>query len=184
MLHAQIKAHTREDHAALEKKLMQRIARIEDRVDYVALLVLLYGYYSALERAINPFALNRIDNYADRRKASKIYDDVKSLMPQFANFPLCETLPKIDSFNSALGALYVMEGSTLGGPIIKRIISAKLGSDDGFTFFLSYGEKVQLMWERFKQHLEGPFSTYDEVEIVNAARETFNTFNHWLSAHD
>ena len=184
MLHAQIKAHTREDHAALEKKLMQRISKIEHRVDYVALLVLLHGYYSSLERVITPYATNGIPDFLQRRKASKLRDDVRALMPEFGNFPLCELVPKIGSYYSALGALYVMEGSTLGGSIIKRIISKKLGCDEGFSFFNSYGDNVNSMWEEFKSYLDGPFTMHNETEIMNAARETFVTFNQWLIAHD
>ena len=184
MLHAQIKAHTREDHAALEKKLMQRITKIEHRVDYVALLVLLHGFYSSLERVITPFAPQGIKDFAKRRKASKLRDDVKALMPQFGDFPTCASVPKINSYNAALGALYVMEGSTLGGSIIKRIIASKLRSEEGFSFFLSYGENVHVMWDQFKSYLNGPFTVQDEAEILNAARETFITFNLWLSAHD
>ena len=184
MLHAQIKAHTREDHAALEKKLMQRISKIQHRLEYVALLALLYSYYSSVERAIHPFVLKRITDYSERRKASKLRDDVNALMPQFGNFSPCNFVPKIDSYYSALGALYVMEGSTLGGAIIKRIISSRLQSEEGFSFFTGYGDNVQAMWDQFKSYLEGPFSRRGETEIINSARETFQTFNQWLSAHD
>ena len=184
MFHARIKAHTRDAHAALERKLMQRISRIENRVDYAALLVVLYSYYSSVENAVFPFASEGITDYDKRRKASRLRDDVKTLMPHVESFPSCTVVPTINSFYGALGALYVTEGSTLGGVIISRIISSKLQSQEGFSFFTCYGDNVQVMWNNFKTYLQGPFTTAHEAEILDSARETFLTFNQWLSAHD
>ena len=67
-------------------------------------------------------------------------------------------LPSIRSHQHALGALYVIEGSTLGGKIISKMISHQIPSTDGhgLTFFNSYGDDTITMWERFKVILDDP----------------------------
>ena len=51
-------------------------------------------------------------------------------------------LPSIPGTAEAIGALYVMEGSTLGGQIIKKMIAKQLGTaeDHATSFFNGYGE--------------------------------------------
>ena len=55
------------------------------------------------------------------------------------------------SFPAALGAAYVLEGSTLGGAILYRHLSRvlDLGEGPGARFFHCYGEETGTRWKQF-----------------------------------
>jgi heme oxygenase len=58
-----------------------------------------------------------------------------------ARLPQCQTLPVIDSGPTCLGVLYVLEGATLGGQILRREIASRLrlDADNGAAFLDVYG---------------------------------------------
>lgn len=100
-------------------------------------------------------------------------------------------VPAIRSVAAALGALYVLEGATLGGQIIARQLRRELGSavEPCIAFFSGYGERTGPMWKRFRAdtdrflaRLAEPERAAAEVEIVAAARETFLVFESWFGA--
>ncbi len=185
MLDIQLKEQTRKDHALLEKKLLDRISAIAHVPDYVALLSVLYGYYSAVENKLAcVFENQSAADFFNRRKAARILDDIAFHVPDYQQPVLCARLPEVTSFHSALGVLYVLEGSTLGGRIIAQLISRKLDVDAGFTFFLSYGDDVDTMWSSFKRVLQEPYSSEQETEVITGALQTFRTFYYWLSEHE
>jgi heme oxygenase (biliverdin-IX-beta and delta-forming) len=185
MLDVQLKEHTRDKHALLEKLLLGRITNIAEVSDYVALLSLLYGYYAAIENELTLYL--RDSSHADflsRRKADKILGDIALHAPGHKKPPLCARLPEVSSFHTALGVLYVLEGSTLGGRIIAQLISRKLNVAAGLNFFLSYGDEVDKMWASFKAVLREPFTREQESEVIAGAIETFETFYYWMSEHE
>jgi heme oxygenase (biliverdin-IX-beta and delta-forming) len=185
MLDLQLKEFTRTDHALLEKKFLTLINRIDTPEDYVSFLGLLYGYYAEVEKQLNKYLLNSdITDYSSRRKASMLIDDIGVFQNSERMHRRCEEVPAINSYHSALGVLYVIEGSTLGGQIISKILSTRLKSDSGFSFFHCYGNHVNEMWSRFKSYLHKPFTPTQQAEILNAALSTFATLNYWISSHE
>jgi heme oxygenase len=96
----------------------------------------------------------------------------------------CEDLPKISSQAHALGALYVMEGSTLGGRMISKMLKENLGleSENGAGFFNGYGVHTMQKWNAFKEVLSDYCTThFCEEEIVSTADDTFLKFNYWMN---
>ena len=84
---------------------------------------------------------------------------------------------------SALGAIYVLEGSTLGGKIIKDLIWKQLGisSNLGFAFFNGYGSDTVTMWQTFKLAIDRQsFTKGESLEITAAANSTFTTLKKWM----
>lgn len=61
--------------------------------------------------------------------------------------------PAVDSLAEAVGLLYVVEGSTLGGQLIARALAARHGLDaaHGARFFNGYGEATAAQWAGFLQ---------------------------------
>jgi heme oxygenase len=51
-----------------------------------------------------------------------LLDDLQALgcTPSLERLPMCAQLPVIDSSAACLGVLYVLEGATLGGQILRR----------------------------------------------------------------
>lgn len=185
MLAVQLKDHTRVSHAMLEKRLLHRVADVQNVDDYQTLLSILYGFYGALESVVQPwFVGHRKHDFDKRRKAWRILDDIKNLGRAEYVPDLCTSLPVVDNYHAALGVMYVVEGSTLGGPIIARLLQMRLNSDRVMSFFSAYGNESGTMWAAFRQLLSEPYSAEESACIVNGAQETFSKFYDWLSIHD
>lgn len=185
MLPLRLKEETKHHHAQLEKNMMGRIRAIKDIGDYVSLLGIIHGYYSSLDVAIRLHLLrDRFPDISRRQRSDVILDDMNQLLPGSVSGPLCLEIPRINSICSALGALYVLEGSTLGGGIVAQIISGKINADRGFSFFRSYGKDVPEMWSTFIDYLKQGYTESEHTEIIEAAKETFLTFNDWLIANE
>ena len=88
-------------------------------------------------------------------------------------------LPEISGHAAALGAMYVIEGSTLGGQIICNMLKKQLKIEDGLSFFSGYGEQTIPMWKRFQAVLDLPGSQQGD-KIIEAANDTFGKFEVWF----
>lgn len=92
-------------------------------------------------------------------------------------------LPAIDNYLKAIGTLYVIEGSTLGGQIICNMISRQweIIPEGGFDFFSGYGKDTHAMWSDFKKFLNSNNLTREEEkEVVKAANRTFVLFKTYI----
>ncbi len=120
-----------------------------------------------------------------RRKRAWLEADLAALglgAAEIAALPLCTDLPPLDRAGEALGCLYVLEGSTLGGQLLARTIEAELPELAGATRFVrSYGPEVGPKWRGFLEALEA-FSAQTPAaidDVVRAGRETFAAFERW-----
>ena len=93
--------------------------------------------------------------------------------------------PELD-VPAALGTLYVVEGSTLGGRIIERHLHKTLGvtPDDGGRFYHAYGPDRGPRWTAFKAALDayGDAHPHHTDAVVDAAGNAFEAFAAWLAA--
>jgi heme oxygenase len=182
MINEQLKDSTQASHQALEKRMVAVIKNIRTRQDYVNFLKLMYGYYSALERRVQEYVSEM--EIGKRRKAERLLEDI-SYFESTSTPDLCKELPPISSHAEALGAMYVMEGSTMGGKIIARMIEGQAGINgpSGFSFFNGYGEETGKMWEEFKLFLNRPHDEIEKLNLILTANRTFRTFYNWIDKH-
>jgi heme oxygenase len=84
----------------------------------------------------------------------------------------------------ALGTLYVIEGSTLGGQHVAKFIHARLGltPQHGIAYFSSYGSEVGVRWRETKALLDAPPFPVNEDVVVESAIATFDLLGGWLSS--
>lgn len=82
----------------------------------------------------------------------------------------------IDSCAEALGSLYVLEGSALGGRIIARSLHDRLGIDDasGARFFGGRGAQTGRIWREFGEHAGARVT--DPPSIARACEASDMTF--------
>src|SRR5208283_5357264 len=83
------------------------------------------------------------------------------------------------SLAALLGALYVLEGSTLGGAQIARALKGRIGgeTEEGRRFFLGHGDRHGAMWAEFVERLEVLSEDSDEADqATDAAVATFEEF--------
>lgn len=83
---------------------------------------------------------------------------------------------------AVLGAMYVIEGSTLGGQYVARHIERVLGLPPAFgdAYFRGYGELTGTMWIEFRAVLE-QISDDDSDLLIQAAKMVFRDFREWMS---
>lgn len=186
MFSDEMKEGTSSVHLSLEKKLIRQIKRVKSIEDYVQLLELMYGFYQPLQERIDQnISSTTVANRG--RQSFNIINDIKALQPAHnLQFELCSHLPALETYPSALGALYVTEGSTLGGKIITGMIAKQLGigTDTGFSFFNAYGDNTESMWLEFKNMLNLQHTNAEKAEMLHSAKETFTKFNDWISVYE
>jgi heme oxygenase len=178
-----LKEKTMENHQQLEKLLVGRMKQIRIKQQYVDLLQLFYTYFEGLEQQIKPF-INEFNfpDYSKRRKADLLETDINSLGATTNALAASEDLPGINNEFDAYGALYVIEGSTLGGKIISAMMAKHLNLADGkgVSFFTGYGDDTENMWQEFKQTLNRLTGENQDERVIEAANHTFSKFKLWV----
>lgn len=182
-----LKAGTQQEHQLLEDRL-DLFNRVTDLAAYRQLLEGFFTLYDPLERlladSIDWSRLGR--DYDASRKTQWLAEDLLSLgaHPTDLNaLPRCHALPQVSTESQAVGCLYVLEGSTLGGQLITRRFSSTLGTtpDHGGRFFAGYGEETVPHWRAFGAWVKSLEDQLDTTEAITAARETFLCFDQWLN---
>lgn len=176
MLSTNIKNATKAAHQELEGKVVRKLKAIRNNDDYADLLKYFYAYFSELEKVIVPYIKKVLPDYAARRDSTYLRSDIEELQSTIADLPAV-TIPVINSTAEALGALYVMEGSIMGGPYIVQMLQ-KGGISEGFSFFSGYGEATGKMWKIFTDILnQSVQNERHEVLAIMAANATFAHFS-------
>ncbi|WP_027613161.1 biliverdin-producing heme oxygenase [Pseudomonas sp. URIL14HWK12:I6] len=185
-----LRAGTAELHIALEK----RLPFFSDTLDsnaFVRLMQAYYGFYRPLESALLDSGVIPVDfDLAPRLKTQILLNDLQALgltAEAIARLPLCQSLPVIDSNDACLGVLYVLEGATLGGQILRREIASRLSlnADNGAAFLDIYGAATGRRWRAFIEYLGSRSLDASEREaVVAAARTTFSCFERWLESRE
>jgi heme oxygenase len=183
MLAEQLKKDTLQSHQQLEKMLVGRMKAIRSKEDYVKLLQLFYTYFGGLEMLIDQYiGQSELSDYTDRRKSQALANDIEALGGKPLPKANDENLPQIQNLLQAYAALYVIEGSTLGGKIISKMMAQQLGinNGDGLSFFNGYGDDTENKWDDFKNVLNNLTKSSEEDKIViDSANETFDKFRQW-----
>lgn len=177
-----LKAETKLSHDRIEQS-MDLERRIGSRSEYRALLSRFYGFHAAWEPAAEPL----IDDpglFERRRKTGLLGKDLRVLGlsdQEIAALPRCPLIP-MPTRAAALGAMYVVEGSTLGGAIIAHRVERRLGltSEAGSAYFRSYGAELARMWKTFGAALIALTSPAAEEEVIASANLTFGLMEDWL----
>ena len=148
-----------------------------DRASYRALLSRLYGFYHPFEVAAETAPTRTCWLKSDLSALSMTKD-------QIANLPRCIAMPALANSEQVTGALYVVEGSSLGGralaPCVDRLLGA--GVIGGRRFFTGYGSETGARWRGFLADLALlPPDPITRGRCLAAAIETFEAFELWLS---
>lgn len=182
MLSTNIKEATKEAHLNLEKKVVQKMKAIRSNEDYADFLKHFYAYFNKVEQAIAPYiTAELLPDHAERRNSEYLKKDIEDLGFDVTELPAA-TAPKISNTLEALGALYVMEGSIMGGPIIVKMLE-KGGITKGVSFFSGYGEATGVMWAKFIAVMNAQAATEaDETLAIQSADATFSNFGDVFTA--
>jgi len=188
MLMSRLKEATRPHHDAIEARLGPA-QFTSSREGYLRVLRRFYGFHRPAEEAFS-----RISGWdalgldpAGRRKVPLLEADLAWLGLSGAEvqaLPSAPT-PPLGSLAQALGAMYVLEGSTLGGRYIRRGVEEKLGLTPGAgcSYFASYGDRVGAMWKAFGEAVDAFAAAGGDADaVVASATSTFRSIDAWFAA--
>ena len=84
---------------------------------------------------------------------------------------------RLDSPAAALGSLYVLEGSALGGQVLTPMLHARHGltPEHGTAYFHGFGARTGAMWREFRQLAQAQAGA-DEADRAAACRAAVQTF--------
>ena len=159
-----------------------------DEQTYRSYLEKLLGFHRPLEPVLFARAgLRELGiRRAEREKAPWLARDLLTLglsAEEVISLPRCRTLPCVQSLSAALGCCYVLEGATLGAQLIHRELSTRLPDtmSRASSYLRCYGTETGKMWKAFCAALEHHGQCAEEqLEMADAARETFTTLRAWL----
>lgn len=178
-LMARLRQETAASHARLEASLALLQPPL-NRDRFVTLLERFYGFHAVWERTLSPHF--EPDFVEPRRRTHLIEADLAALGCSTAqsNPPLCLAAADLNRTpERALGSLYVMEGSTLGGQVIVRGL-AGTGWGERLSYFNPYGAGTGSMWSAFKAMVSKKSGEAADPKIMAGATATFDLLQDWL----
>ena len=180
---SRLRSETSPYHEALEQNAFNQALRVGTltAAETAHFLAKMYGFLVPYETALQQHAAEFSPAWAvpERLRAHLIREDFDQTDMAPA-LPLCPAMPPLHTRLQLLGALYVVEGSTLGGQVITRQL-AQVGIPLR-TYFTGYGARTGPRWKSFCQLLtETATSAADQNEIVTSACLTFQRLDQWIS---
>ena len=176
--------HDRVEELAYSNKIMDCTINLEQYQE----LILKQHYF---HKTIEPFFNNTFTEKeatrleVDKRKKAHLlkYDLLELGLEEealtFEQLPLL----KIETAEEALGAMYVLEGSTLGGAVIRRKLEKNeaIKGNTSFNYYGCYGEETGEFWKKFIMQATIMANTEEKQKaIVDKATETFAYFENIL----
>jgi heme oxygenase (biliverdin-IX-beta and delta-forming) len=145
--------------------------------DYRRFLGRMFGVVAPTEAAIGAADVP-LDDWDGRRRTWMLAED---LGEEAAGLPWCRAAQVPMSPARALGAAYVLEGSTLGGVHVAAAVRASVGPHAPVRWFESHGDQVPLRWQGFRQQVNAWVDDDGDLdEVVAGANHTFEVMCDWL----
>jgi len=182
-----LRQQTAESHQKLEDNYLSKaiLNASVTQAEYQNYLAGLYGLTIACEDQVFPSVKQVVPQIEKRYKSGKIIEDLS--FTGYSDLKIDE-LPYYEyTFSTvaeALGIMYVLEGSSLGGRILYKHINQHLGldSENGAAYFWGYGTETGPMWKSFISSVAQYVAENNAgQQIIDSAIKTFNITDTWLS---
>lgn len=178
--------HKSLEKAGLSAKLMDSVLTIES---YKTILKCFYGFIMPAEENYYDKQIDKFAHLQDYKRGSLLRRDLLFLglsesdvlkLPLYSEI-LCKNT------NIAIGCIYVLEGSKLGGQTISKHVKEKLNflSDEGTLFFNAHGHQTGPIWKAFIDSLcDYAVTNKCEDDIILGAKQTFEKFEKWITSYE
>lgn len=147
------------------------------RDDYTRLLIRLDGFYRAFEAVA----------HVGTQRSHWLAQDLETMRGE-RWLPSAEMarppMPPLDNNERVIGALYVVEGSALGGRVLAKGLDRLLGSGEpaGRRFFEGHGSLTGAAWRDFVGRVDSVSAApAARAATIDAAVEVFSVFEDWLA---
>lgn len=185
MLQETLKQATSNQHDYLEQlmfvdKIMNGTLSVKE---YKQILIANYLVHNSLEKLLfesldldlqNELQINK------RFKLPALAKDLQELNVDLPEINLNEKNAAITQNSAAvLGAMYVLEGATLGGNVIVKKLKVNLNLQEynlGFNYYQVYGADLAANWKQFCQVLNTKVAVDDYEISIQSALKVFECF--------
>ncbi len=173
-----LRLETRPAHDALEQNTFNQQLTVGTITEEATahFLAKMYGFLVPYEARLKAQNLGPEWETDTRQRTHLILEDLQQPASSLA---ICSDMPPMETWPQLLGAMYVVEGSTLGGQVITRQLAKQ--NIPLRTYFSGYGERTGLLWKAFCQLLTQEATPENEAEIVQSASLTFQKLDAWLN---
>jgi heme oxygenase len=172
-----LRLETRPAHDQLEQNTFnqQLTAGTITEATTAHFLAKMYGFLVPYEARLQEQHLGPEWEIETRQRAHLILNDLQLSASQLAS---CPDIPPLGTWPQLLGAMYVVEGSTLGGQVIARQLAKS--NIPLRSYFSGYAERTGPLWKAFCQLLDREATPENEADIVQSASLTFQKLDAWL----
>lgn len=181
-----LKASTESRHLEAEQ-LVGALGWDRSEAGYAAYLLKMWGFHAAIEPVLQHACRQHGLAIEARRfqKTAALEQDLSALSVTLDGAVRCTELPAVGAVGAlpqALGAMYVLEGSTLGGQYLLRQVrkSLPLAAERAGAFLSIYGADTGPMWRAFRSIVEAHATAELSPAIVQSACDTFDALAGWL----
>lgn len=174
MISVFLKEQTKQQHDDTEAKLQSQ--KIFDKSytleNYKTLLIHNYQLISRYEPQIH----EQLKSYPElklelRSKIEALTTDLNNLNIQTKDE---NPIHNLENEAEAFGALYVMEGSTLGGNVIAKQLKKNPEFENvEFNYFGVYGEKTGSYWQEFKSIIDENITEENYEACLTGAKKAY-----------
>jgi heme oxygenase len=145
-VHARLKVATADAHGRVESRA-RVVERLGDIAEQTALTAAFYVLHTEVEAAAAPWLSDHPAlDFEARRRTPLLRRHLEALG---APAPRVTEAAKAESSAEAIGLLYVLEGATLGGKVIRKTVAAGGGDLAGLDFLDPYGDATAARWRAF-----------------------------------
>lgn len=168
-----LRAETSSVHRRLDQTL-GLVDRLQGPETRAALVARYYVFHRQTENAVAPFLSAVADlDFAARRRSPLIARDIQALGESAPpdDGPGLDIVTRCEAF----GALYVLEGSSLGGRLILKDLARRCSPMTGLGFLNPYGALTSGLWLTFLAILERETASRKETikQTVSGALKAF-----------
>jgi heme oxygenase (biliverdin-IX-beta and delta-forming) len=180
LLWGQLRESTHAAHAQAEASLAP-LAQPDSLARYAALLCVLWGFQAPMERLLGHQELPSAVGWPVRQRLGALAADLTDLGVSVAPLREAAGLPALSSPGAVWGTLYVTEGATLGGRVLRRHIEARLGPVP-LRFLDGHGNRTQPMWRDLGKLADQYVTTkHDRHLAQQTAMQAFAVFSTWCT---
>jgi heme oxygenase (biliverdin-IX-beta and delta-forming) len=135
-----------------------------------------------MERLLGHQELPSAVGWSARQRLGALAADLTDLGVSVAPLPEAAGLPTLSSPGAVWGTLYVTEGATLGGRVLRRHIEARLGPVP-LRFLDGHGDCTQPMWRDLGRLADQYVTTRRDRQLAQqTAMQVFAAFSTWCTA--
>lgn len=183
----QLRSGTNDSHKRLESLPISRSIVAESLTlhQYGSYLNLMHDVVRDTEAVVFPKISPIISDLPQRSKIVALKSDLQAI-----GFTLRQSGTALDremSVAFALGVMYVVEGSSLGGRVILKNIEKTLGfsGENGAEYFHGYGNTTGSQWSKFLEMLTGyELAQGQSDQIIAGATFAFDAIHEHLSSFE